>query len=622
MPDIFVSYNRDDRETARLIASALEAEGLSVWWDAALRAGEAYDEVTEHNLRTAGAVVVLWSKRSASSKWVRAEATVGERSSTLVPVLIEDCERPIRFELVQTADLRHWRGDRNDPHWRDFMQDIKTAISKRASKPSAQAAPAHQTQAAASAPPPDASIETAFWNSVKDGADRSDFEAYLARYPNGHFASLARNRLAALARPAQPSAPVRPAPAPAAPAPAQRSAVQQATAPRPAPKPQQRPAAAPAAPAKKSGGGLVIGGIVVALVALGAVGFVVMRQGGGAVDAPSAAAPVEEAAEASPVAVATTDAETAPGADFEDVFAPDDANDQPSDEIAAIDVEGAPPGLSEDGTEEPPAEEAADVLDQAPAPASTAPASTASASTPAVTATAKKVSSAKTFRDCDSCPEMARIPGGEFVMGSPDAEPGRNAYEGPQLKVKVPAFAIGVYEVTVAEWNACAADGACPKKAGDANMPALGVSWREAASYAEWLSKKTGRDYRLPSEAEWEYAARAGTVGAYWWGDRFDKSRISTGAPAAVGAADENPFGLHDVIGNAREWVADCYVNNFTKLPTDGSASTDGDCGKRVIRGGAWSSAAVDLRVANRSRIDAGVRVGYMGVRVAAAPKK
>ncbi|NWG93392.1 MAG: toll/interleukin-1 receptor domain-containing protein, partial [Parvularculaceae bacterium] len=199
MPDVFISYNREDRETARLVANALEAEGLSVWWDAALRAGETYDEVTEQNLRGAAAVVVLWSKRSANSKWVRAEATVGERSSSLVPVLIEDCERPIRFELVQTADLRHWRGDRNDPHWRAFMQDVRTAISKRGAKLQSSAA-------TASAPAYDASIETAFWNSIKDGADRSDFEAYLARYPNGHFAALAKNRLTALSRQAAPPA--------------------------------------------------------------------------------------------------------------------------------------------------------------------------------------------------------------------------------------------------------------------------------------------------------------------------------------------------------------------------------------------------------------------------------
>lgn len=614
MPDVFISYNREDRETARLVASALEAEGASVWWDAALRAGETYDEVTEQNLRTAGAVVVLWSKRSSNSKWVRAEATVGERSSTLVPALIEDCERPIRFELVQTADLRHWRGDRNDPHWRAFMQDIRAAVAKRATKQQPQASAPVQS----SAPAPDASIETAFWNSIKDGADAAEFDAYLKRYPNGHFAALAQNRLAALRKPApQPTRPAQPAAQPV-----QRpQAAPQAAVARPQPAPA-RPAAAPQ-PAKKSGAGLIFGGIAAALLVLGGAGFMLMQGQGGKAKADAAPAAAIAATEETKVAV--TEQETAPGEDFVDVFDDGAANSQSTDESVPIDIEGAPLDLAAEEAAVP--AEAPETADEAVAEISAPPQPSSApserpSSAAAATATERKVSTAKTFRDCESCPLMARIPSGEFVMGSPEGEPGRNAYEGPQLKVKVPAFAIGVYEVTNAEWNACADDGACPKRHGDANLPALGLSWSDASSFAAWLSKKTGRKYRLPSEAEWEYAARAGTISAYWWGERFDKSRVTTGAVAAVGASDQNPFGLYDMIGNAREWVADCYVNNFSKLPTDGSPSTEGDCGKRVIRGGAWSSAPVDLRIANRSRIDAGVRAGYMGLRIAAEAKK
>src|SRR4051812_46808608 len=111
MPDVFLSYNREDQAAASQFAEALEADGLSVWWDAALRSGEAYDEVTEEALRTAKAVVVLWSKRSVVSRWVRAEATLADRNHTLVPVMIEPCERPIMFELTQTADLSRWSGD-------------------------------------------------------------------------------------------------------------------------------------------------------------------------------------------------------------------------------------------------------------------------------------------------------------------------------------------------------------------------------------------------------------------------------------------------------------------------------------------------------------------------------
>lgn len=576
MPDIFISYNREDRETARLVANALEAEGLSVWWDAALRAGETYDEVTEQNLRQAGAVVVLWSKRSSSSKWVRAEATVGERSSTLVPALIEDCERPIRFELVQTADLRHWRGDRNDPHWRAFMQDVRTAISKRSARP--QSAPAQAMTAH------DVSIETTFWNSIKDGTDRSDFEAYLKRYPNGYFAALAQNRLAALSRTASAAAP------------APRSAPAHAQRPAPQPAPAQRAAAA--APRKseprKSGNGLVFGGIAAALAVVGGVAFLLTQNGGkAAVEETPPAAQAAAETETPPIAVVVAEeppAEEA-GAAFVDVFAePETA--PPDDSIDAIDI---------------PVETAAET------PAATP-------ETVAAPQPAKPAAAGKTFRDCESCPLMAPLPGGVFMMGSPASEAGHNAYEGPQREVTVRSFAIGVYELTEAEWNACAADGACPEKRmdGDGKRPALGVSWREASAYADWLSKKTGRKYRLPTEAEWEYAARAGSASAYWWGDKYDRSRISTGEAHAAGSADANAFGLHDFIGNAREWVADCYVNNFSSAPTDGSAVTNGDCGRRVIRGGGWSSSPADMRTANRSRVDINVHAGYMGVRVAA----
>jgi len=567
LPDVFISYNREDRETARLISSALEAEGFSVWWDAALRAGETYDEVTEHNLRTAGAVVVLWSKRSANSKWVRAEATVGERSSTLVPALIEDCERPIRFELVQTADLRHWRGDRADPNWRGFIQDVKAAISKKAPRGATAAAPAAMTST-------DVSIETTFWNSIKDGQERSDFEAYLSRYPAGHFAALAKNRLTALNRPAQPAPATRPAAPPPSqpkPAPAARAA---APTPRPAP-----------TPPKKSGGGALLGfGLVGALAVVGVVAFLLMR-GGNSPQADQetvAEAAAETLPEAAPAAEPATEPASEPATDL---LAESVAEAEPSDTIAAL-------------------PEAPVVVEPQAPPAP-----------------AKPSGAAGTFRDCDLCPLMARLPGGAYLRGSPEGEAGRNAYEGPQRQVTVPAFAIGVYEVTRDEWNACVADDGCPDKgySVDGSMPALGVSFREGERFAAWLSKKTGKKYRIPTEAEWEYAARGGSQSAYWWGERYESGRVATGAPAQVGTHSANSFGLHDVTGNAREWVADCYVNNYVNAPDDGRAVTEGDCGKRVVRGGAWSNPPTDLRVANRSRIDANVRAQYMGLRVAAS---
>ena len=130
MPDIFLSYNREDQARAKVFAEAFEAQGFNVWWDVGLRTGEAYDEVTETALRTAKAVVVLWSKKSVASRWVRAEATLADRNKTLVPCMIEACERPIMFELTQTADLADWQGASEDKRWTAFLADVRRIVGK------------------------------------------------------------------------------------------------------------------------------------------------------------------------------------------------------------------------------------------------------------------------------------------------------------------------------------------------------------------------------------------------------------------------------------------------------------------------------------------------------------
>ena len=132
MPDIFLSYNREDQARAKLFADAFKAQGLDVWWDTALTPGEAYDQVTEKALKTAKAVVVLWSSRSVESRWVRAEATLADRNKTLVPCMIEPCERPIMFELTQTAELSHWQGDTTDKAWLAFVAGVKRFVAKEA----------------------------------------------------------------------------------------------------------------------------------------------------------------------------------------------------------------------------------------------------------------------------------------------------------------------------------------------------------------------------------------------------------------------------------------------------------------------------------------------------------
>ena len=142
-PDVFISYSSQDRAVARRFAQCLEEAGLEVWWDAALRSGETFDEVIERALNAASAVIVLWSPRSVASRWVRAEATLADRRKKLIPVTIEPCDRPIIFELTHTADLSHWRGASDDPVWRTVLGDVNrlVEVARDARQPEPAAVP-------------------------------------------------------------------------------------------------------------------------------------------------------------------------------------------------------------------------------------------------------------------------------------------------------------------------------------------------------------------------------------------------------------------------------------------------------------------------------------------------
>ena len=237
------------------------------------------------------------------------------------------------------------------------------------------------------------------------------------------------------------------------------------------------------------------------------------------------------------------------------------------------------------------------------------------------------------FRDCPDCPEMVVIPAGEFLMGSPRSEDHRDNDESPQHRVTIAQrFAVGVYEVTGGEWNACVSAGACTgQNRLNERFPVQYVSFHDAQAYVSWLSEETGRHYRLLSEAEWEYVARAGTTTARYWGTRpmeehanWRDGVFSYGGTdghagsAPVGSWPPNDFGLHEVLGNISEWVEDCWHGSYVGAPTDGSAWTrGGQCGDRVLRGGGWLNPDHDLRAADRRREDADDRHMSIGFRVA-----
>ena len=236
------------------------------------------------------------------------------------------------------------------------------------------------------------------------------------------------------------------------------------------------------------------------------------------------------------------------------------------------------------------------------------------------------------FRDCDDCPEMTVVPAGSFLMGSPPSEKGRNDHEGPVHRVRIPEpFAAGIYEVTFEEWDACVRGRGCNgyrpggRGWGRGRRPTITVGWKDAQAYVKWLRGKTGKEYRLLSEAEWEYAARGGSSTAYHWGDDTGRNRanchgcgsLSKGRTAPVGSFPANGFGLHDVHGNVWEWVEDCWNDNYEGAPKDGRAWESGDCSRRVLRGGSWYAGQRDMRSANRFWFTAGFRNISNGFRVA-----
>jgi formylglycine-generating enzyme required for sulfatase activity len=237
------------------------------------------------------------------------------------------------------------------------------------------------------------------------------------------------------------------------------------------------------------------------------------------------------------------------------------------------------------------------------------------------------------FRECaKDCTEMIVVPAGSFRMGSPPTEKGRYVDEGPEHRVVFAnPIAVSKFQVTFADWDECVSAGGCPGRADDVGWgrgtrPVIFVSWEDVQGYVAWLSRITGKPYRLLSEAEWEYAARAGSTTAFFWGEDIGRNNANCNGcggqwdnrqTSPVGSFKPNAFGLHDTAGNVWEWAQDCYHDDYSAAPTDGAAWTSGDCSLRVVRGGSWSSNPQDLRSANRGRDPTNSRDNDVGFRVA-----
>jgi formylglycine-generating enzyme required for sulfatase activity/class 3 adenylate cyclase len=240
---------------------------------------------------------------------------------------------------------------------------------------------------------------------------------------------------------------------------------------------------------------------------------------------------------------------------------------------------------------------------------------------PVAPATSPKMQPASSVRE----PEMTALRGGSFAMGGNE-----ELSEKPVHQVTIKPFAISKFPVSVREWNECAAAKACGFVAtGKDDAPITNVSWSDAKQYVGWLAEATRKAYRLPTEAEWEYAARGGTQTKFWWGDQFQSGMANckncADIPAAeqpikVGSLKPNPFGLYDMGGGVDQWVEDCWHKNYQGAPLDGSAWAERECASHVLRSGSWKNDARSVRPSNRDSYDTNVRYPTHGFRVALSP--
>ena len=243
------------------------------------------------------------------------------------------------------------------------------------------------------------------------------------------------------------------------------------------------------------------------------------------------------------------------------------------------------------------------------------------------------------LRDCETCPQLVVVPSGSFMMGSPDSEWGRFNNESPQRRVTIAEpFAVSVYEVTFGEWDACVNEGGCNgyqphgEGWGRGGRPVINVSWDDARAYVKWLSQRTGKRYRLLSESEWEYVARAGTMEPFHTGATISADQANydssytyvsgqkgryRGRTVQVGTFSPNAFGLHEVHGNVWEWTQDCWNEDYTGAPADSRAWETGECEQRVLRGGSWGDVPWLLRSADRGKNEPGIRDPKIGFRIA-----
>ncbi|MFZ5617296.1 MAG: SUMF1/EgtB/PvdO family nonheme iron enzyme [Pseudomonadota bacterium] len=550
----------------------------------------------------ASAALVIWSPAAAVSTPILAAARAALARRVLIPVALGKSPPPPSFEHLWPMDLAGWNGRDDDPRWRFVLDEIDLAVRRGVDLTGTEAPPGVGEPAAKGPPPPDprrSAMRRPDATSARRGSADADLEDLFAepamrssaprgrptpKIPMAAIAAAAGVGAASVAAVVGAAYLIGRAQAPEAASRAEP--VVAFVAPKALPT-EDKNAPADEPPAEEPADTLVLG---------------------------VPASPSDE----EPDMLAVT-AEPAPAATaFSEPASPEALRDAPTLLVAPIEDDSRLQPRIKPATTEEKIEHSEEAVEGDADPI--AELAWTSTGDPAP----EFASFGNYFRDCLDCPDMAEVESGTFMLGSPTDEPGRGAGELPAAPAAIGRrFAVAVRETTFDEWAVCVADGACAPRPdngwGRGKRPVINVSWSDADAYAQWLSGKTGRRYRLPTETEWEYAARAGSSSAYAFGAMLagDKANYGArrGATALTGSYAPNAFGLYDMHGNVAEWTADCWTPMLAGEPTEATA-VGGFCSARVIKGGAWNDGETELRAAGRDGEPESARSSDIGFRL------
>ena len=575
MPSVSIIHAPRDEALGEQIAAALASAGHVT---TRISSDPAIGDLGEVGLDDSTAIVV-WTKAAAKLLRLREQALEAMTRGALIPVAVGGARPPGGFENLPAVDLSGWTGAPDDPRWRFVLEEIQLAQSRTLL----------QDGAVWAEPQNDAAPTPVAQEPYTDEVD--ELPPFLARpKPPLRFSArqvaigatvglVAMTVVTALLAPVLLPAPQvsRPPIAKRDPAPASNSATPQSTAAIPDPSPSRA----------ENLGVLTLGPAPGDATASGEDAPLIVSQK----DAAPAIVEQGDDVEPSALEAATGDTNAIDTVPADAISADVGADSEAMHNLVAA-------VIADEGTETIAAASVDPLPDEV----------------------AEKTYLGNYFKECIECPDMAALPAGTFRMGAGAGETERGRTEGPAHPVTIAQrFAIGTREVTYAQWDACVADGGCKRTPSDHGWgrgarPAVSVSYLDAQEYIAWLSAKTGRAYRLPSEAEWEYAARGGSDQPFGFSGKLSPKRANyngnypyRGPKGAFRAKTTeaasfapNAFGLFDMHGNAWEWTQDCWAATHQGAPADGSPNASGDCSKRVLKGGAWNTGGWRLRAAHR----------------------